>query len=78
MNESINDFLLLVFCSLFTGSFDDGDGGADFENMNWSEYWRALFKEITIEDIKNYEAKYKGNMGVKKWCYINMLSSINV
>lgn len=44
-----------------TGSFDDGDGGADFENMNWSEYWRALFKEITIEDIKNYEAKYKGS-----------------
>lgn len=44
-----------------TGSFDEGECGTDFENVNWSEYWRALFKEITIEDIKNYEKKYKGS-----------------
>lgn len=50
--------------SLFAGSFDDGEGGADFTNVNWSEYWRALFKEITIEDIRNYEKTYKGNLGL--------------
>lgn len=44
-----------------TGSFDDGEGGTDFDNVNWSEYWRALFKEITIEDIRNYEKTYKGS-----------------
>lgn len=44
-----------------TGCFDDGEGGGDFDDVNWSEYWRALFKEITIEDIKNYEKKYKGS-----------------
>ncbi|XP_043286544.1 J domain-containing protein CG6693 [Venturia canescens] len=28
---------------------------------NWSDYWRTLFKEITVEDINNYEKNYKGS-----------------
>ncbi|XP_014226160.1 dnaJ homolog subfamily C member 9-like [Trichogramma pretiosum] len=42
-----------------TGEFDD-----DSESVvmrNWSDYWRSLFKEITIQDINNYEKNYKGS-----------------
>lgn len=28
---------------------------------NWADYWRSLFKEITVEDINNYEKVYKGS-----------------
>lgn len=28
---------------------------------NWADYWRSLFKEITVEDINNYEKTYKGS-----------------
>lgn len=28
---------------------------------NWADYWRSLFKEITVEDINNYEKNYKGS-----------------
>ncbi|XP_075697643.1 dnaJ homolog subfamily C member 9 [Rhinoderma darwinii] len=31
------------------------------QDMNWREYWRLLFKKITVEDIKAYEEKYKGS-----------------
>ncbi|KAM4703408.1 dnaJ homolog subfamily C member 9 [Rhinophrynus dorsalis] len=31
------------------------------QERNWEEYWRLLFKKITIEDIKAYEEKYKGS-----------------
>ncbi|XP_011630406.1 dnaJ homolog subfamily C member 9 [Pogonomyrmex barbatus] len=28
---------------------------------NWADYWRSLFKEITVQDINNYEKNYKGS-----------------
>ena len=28
---------------------------------NWADYWRTLFKEITVQDINNYEKNYKGS-----------------
>ncbi|XP_018402181.1 PREDICTED: dnaJ homolog subfamily C member 9 [Cyphomyrmex costatus] len=28
---------------------------------NWADYWRSLFKAITVEDINNYEKNYKGS-----------------
>ncbi|XP_029465047.1 dnaJ homolog subfamily C member 9 [Rhinatrema bivittatum] len=35
------------------------------ENLNrdrdWEEYWRLLFKKITVEDIKAFEETYKGS-----------------
>ncbi|BET01775.1 DnaJ domain [Nesidiocoris tenuis] len=41
-----------------TGNVDDDDGpGMD---RDWTEYWRVVFKKITDEDIRNYEAKYRG------------------
>lgn len=40
-----------------TGEFDEeSDSG-----FNWLEYWRSLFKKITIEDIQNYEREYIGS-----------------
>ncbi|KAL4640138.1 dnaJsubfamily C member 9-like [Arapaima gigas] len=30
------------------------------QERNWEEYWRLLFPKITVEDIMNFEKKYKG------------------
>ncbi|XP_018616747.1 dnaJ homolog subfamily C member 9 [Scleropages formosus] len=30
------------------------------QDRNWEEYWRLLFPKITVEDIMNFEKKYKG------------------
>ncbi|XP_069609445.1 dnaJ homolog subfamily C member 9 [Ranitomeya imitator] len=30
------------------------------QDQNWEKYWHLLFKKITVEDIKEYEKKYKG------------------
>lgn len=40
-----------------SGEFDEeNDSGFD-----WADYWRSLFKKITIEDIQNYERDYIGS-----------------
>ncbi|XP_044765059.1 J domain-containing protein CG6693-like isoform X2 [Coccinella septempunctata] len=39
------------------GEFDD-EGDTDF---NWMEYWRSLFKKISLKDIQNFENEYKGS-----------------
>lgn len=44
----------------------DETGEVDEENVipedrDWDQYWRLLFKKITVEDIKNFEDKYKGS-----------------
>ncbi|XP_030059301.1 dnaJ homolog subfamily C member 9 isoform X1 [Microcaecilia unicolor] len=30
-------------------------------DRDWEEYWRLLFKKITVEDIRAFEEKYKGS-----------------
>ncbi|KAK3877093.1 hypothetical protein Pcinc_018165 [Petrolisthes cinctipes] len=42
----------------------DESGEIDDENIapddrDWDQYWRLLFRKITISDIKNFEAQYK-------------------
>jgi len=29
------------------------------ECKDWQQYWRTMFKVVTVEDIKNFDAKYK-------------------
>lgn len=31
------------------------------QNRDWDEYWRLLFKRVTLEDIKQFETEYKGS-----------------
>lgn len=31
------------------------------QDRDWDEYWRLLFKRVTLEDIRQFEAKYKGS-----------------
>ncbi|XP_069741983.1 dnaJ homolog subfamily C member 9 isoform X1 [Narcine bancroftii] len=31
------------------------------QDRDWMEYWRLLFKKVTVADIKNFEDKYKGS-----------------
>ena len=40
-----------------TGEIDD-EGDADI-NKDWTEYWRILFKKVTLDDIKKFEEKYR-------------------
>ncbi|XP_063218083.1 dnaJ homolog subfamily C member 9 [Bacillus rossius redtenbacheri] len=40
---------------------DTGDLSECDETRDWSEYWTIIFQKITIEDINNYEKKYKGS-----------------
>ena len=42
-----------------SGQYDEESDEAAMRN--WSDYWRTLFKEITVEDINNYEKNYKGS-----------------
>lgn len=39
------------------GEFDEESDSA----FDWVDYWRSLFKKITIEDIQNYEKDYIGS-----------------
>ncbi|XP_015514573.1 dnaJ homolog subfamily C member 9 [Neodiprion pinetum] len=42
-----------------SGQFDEES--EEVVMKNWADYWRSLFKEITVEDINNYEKNYKGS-----------------
>uniref|UniRef100_A0A1B6DPB3 J domain-containing protein n=2 Tax=Clastoptera arizonana TaxID=38151 RepID=A0A1B6DPB3_9HEMI len=41
-----------------TGKWDDEEDD-ECTGRDWTAYWRVLFKPITIDDIMNYEKKYK-------------------
>lgn len=41
------------------GDYDEE--GEGFVVTNWLDYWRSLFRKITVEDINNYEKEYKGS-----------------
>ncbi|GLH07232.1 DnaJ subfamily C member 9 [Gryllus bimaculatus] len=50
-----------------TGSYDEEDEQAE---KDWSEYWRRLFKKITLEDINRYEKRSEEELGDLKRAYI--------
>ncbi|XP_072280226.1 dnaJ homolog subfamily C member 9 [Pyxicephalus adspersus] len=39
----------------------DEESDAISQDRDWADYWRLLFKKITVEDIKAYEEKYIGS-----------------
>jgi len=42
-----------------TGDIDEGD---DMDpDRDWDQYWRLLFKKITLADIAKFEEEYKGS-----------------
>lgn len=41
-----------------TGSVENDD---DLDLDNWRQYWQSIFKEVTEQDIIDYEKKYKGS-----------------
>jgi DnaJ family protein C protein 9 len=41
-----------------SGEVDD-EGDASLNDSDWSAYWRVLFKPVTLDDIKNFEKKYR-------------------
>lgn len=42
-----------------TGEVDNE--GALSEDKDWYDYWRILFAKISVDDIKQFEKKYKGS-----------------
>jgi hypothetical protein len=47
-------FIFFVFSGLIE------DEAVFDENMDWSVYWRHMFKKVTPEDIEAFLAKYTG------------------
>ena len=43
---------------IITGEVDDENDIN--EDRDWNEYWRILFKKVSVEDILEFEEKYKG------------------
>lgn len=43
-----------------TGCVDSNDDlvGADGQTRDWAEYWRLLFKPLTVRDIEQFEKEY--------------------
>ncbi|KYO42396.1 dnaJ homolog subfamily C member 9 [Alligator mississippiensis] len=39
----------------------DEESDVRSQDRDWAEYWRLLFKKITIKDIQDFEKKYKGS-----------------
>ncbi|XP_076301375.1 J domain-containing protein CG6693-like [Lasioglossum baleicum] len=42
-----------------SGQYDEES--EEMSMKNWADYWKTLFKKITVEDINNYEKNYKGS-----------------
>ena len=30
------------------------------QDKDWNDYWRLLFKKVSVKDIEEFEEKYKG------------------
>ena len=41
-----------------SGEIDDEDVQ---QEKDWDAYWRLLFKKVSLDDIKEFEKKYKGS-----------------
>ncbi|NXQ98843.1 DNJC9 protein, partial [Sagittarius serpentarius] len=39
----------------------DEEGEALRDEWDWQEYWRLLFKKVTVKDIEDFEKNYKGS-----------------
>ena len=35
--------------------------GYPLKDRDWADYWRILFKKVTVEDIRAFEKNYKGS-----------------
>lgn len=44
----------------FTGDVDDDESDVT-QDRDWSDYWRLLFKKVSVDDIKTFEKDYKGS-----------------
>ncbi|XP_011312129.1 dnaJ homolog subfamily C member 9 [Fopius arisanus] len=42
-----------------TGQYDEDS--EEVVMKNWGDYWKTLFKPITVQDINKYEQEYKGS-----------------
>ena len=49
--------LLRILCCSVGEVDDESDIPQD---RDWSDYWRLLFKKVSVDDIKTFEKDYKG------------------
>ena len=68
-----------TYC-IITGEVDDEND--IHEDRDWNEYWRILFKKVSVEDIMEFEEKYKGKhfvifivQLVFVWCFLSRVPS---
>ena len=41
--------------------FADDEGSTLDPDKDWTEYWRILFKKVTLDDVKKFEEKFRGS-----------------
>ena len=44
-----------------SGEVNDEGDATNMDDRNWDEHWRVLFNKVTLDDIKNFEEKYKNS-----------------
>eukprot|EP00051_Salpingoeca_urceolata_P032744 m.17166 g.17166 ORF g.17166 m.17166 type:complete len:284 (+) comp5406_c0_seq2:202-1053(+) len=44
-----------------TGSVDEDDAFGKPTDMSWAAYWRATYCKVTVADVEQFEAQYKGS-----------------
>jgi len=44
-----------------SGEVDDEGDASNMDDRNWNDYWRILFNKVTLDDIKNFEEKYRNS-----------------
>lgn len=44
-----------------SGEVNDEGDAVNMDDRNWDEHWRVLFNKVTLDDIKNFEEKYKNS-----------------
>lgn len=54
-------YLNICFYYFFVGIYDEEtETDFDADEHDWVDYWRKMFRQVTVQDIQNYEMKYIG------------------
>ena len=59
--SSLTRLLLSLRCTMFDIILSYYCDLVPLQDRDWSEYWRLLFKKVTLDDIQAFEKTYKGS-----------------
>lgn len=50
----------------FAGDVDDDESDVT-RDRDWSDYWRLLFKKVSVDDIKTFKRLQRYIVAVTRW-----------